>query len=65
MATLGIGKNFGEMALLQEGNVRTATVQAATDISVAIMSTQDFTQICEVYPTFKMRMAEVVAKRNK
>ena len=39
LAQIGVGKNFGEMALLQEGNVRSATVQAATDVSVAIMST--------------------------
>jgi signal-transduction protein with cAMP-binding, CBS, and nucleotidyltransferase domain len=26
LATLGIGKNFCEMALLEEGNVRTASV---------------------------------------
>ena len=42
LAQIGLGKNFGEMALLEEGAVRSATVQAATDVSVAIMSTADF-----------------------
>ena len=64
LAQIGVGKNFGEMALLQEGSVRSATVQAATDVSVAIMSTQDFQKICDVYPTFKDRIMEVVKKRN-
>lgn len=65
LAQIGVGKNFGEMALLQEGSVRSATVQAATDVSVAIMSTQDFQKICDVYPTFKDRIMEVVNKRNQ
>ena len=28
------------------------------------MSTQDFQKICDVYPTFKDRIMEVVKKRN-
>lgn len=31
---------------------------------MAIMSTQDFQKICDVYPTFKDRIMEVVKKRN-
>ena len=53
------------MALLQDGTVRSATAQAATDVSVAIMSTHDFRKLCEVYPTFKERIMDVADKRKK
>jgi CRP-like cAMP-binding protein len=57
LAQLSAGKNFGEMALLQEGGLRSASVQAMTDVSVAIMAKADFKKICEVYPNFKARIA--------
>ena len=63
LAEMGEGKNFGEMALLQEGNVRSASVQAETDVSIAIMSTRDFNRICELYPRFKQIIVEVAEKR--
>lgn len=53
LATLDKGKYFGEMALYTENKVRTASVRAATDISVAIMTNDDFDMICEVYPIFR------------
>ena len=42
LAEIGVGENFGEMALLADDNVRSATVLAATDVSVAIMRKKDF-----------------------
>jgi CRP-like cAMP-binding protein len=65
LATLNVGKYFGEMALVAESNVRTASVQAGTDISVAIMSIANFNVICEVYPLFKERVKEVVQRRKE
>ena len=65
LATIGAGENFGEMALLQDNNVRTASVQAETDVSVAIMNTEDFQKICELYPNFKQRIMDVVKKRSE
>jgi len=65
LAEIGEGKNFGEMALLKEGSVRSASVQAETDVSVAIMSTTDFNKICDLYPQFKEIILEVAEKRAK
>ena len=64
LATLGSGKNFGEMAILKEGDVRSASVQAETDVSVAMMSTYDFKKICDLYQSFKTIITQVVIKRK-
>ena len=68
LAQLGVGKNFGEMALLQKGNIRNASALAATDVSVAIMSTSNFNTICDLYPSFKTKiteMAQIRVEQNK
>jgi len=52
IAILGKGHHFGEMALLRGNSVRNASVVADTDISVAILTIQDFQLICDLYPYF-------------
>jgi CRP-like cAMP-binding protein len=52
------------MALLHDGSVRSATAQAATDVSVAIMSTRDFRLLCDVYPLFKQRITDLANRRK-
>lgn len=64
LAQLGPGKNFGEMAILKEGDVRSASIQADTDVSVAVMSTHDFKKICDLYTTFKIIIMQVVTQRK-
>jgi NTE family protein len=54
------GQNFGEMAIFKDGEVRSASVVADTDTSVAVMSSQDFNKICDLFSTFKMIIKEVV-----
>jgi len=53
------------MALLKEGCVRSASVQAETDVSIAIMSTRDFHKICDLYPRFKQIIVDVAENRAK
>lgn len=65
LAQIGPGQNFGEMALLQEGNTRNATAQAATDVTMAIMQTEDFKKICDLYPSFRENIMKVVEQRKK
>jgi CRP-like cAMP-binding protein len=51
------------MALLKEGDVRSASIIADTDVSVAVMSTTDFKRICDMYSAFKLIIMQVVLKR--
>ena len=45
VATLYNGDSFGELALLQEGSVRSATVQAETDVEFLVISRDDYNRI--------------------
>ena len=66
VVSLTTGKCFGEMAILNETpSKRTASVRCATDVSVAVFKKEDFDLICEMYPSFKERIAEIVQKRNQ
>ena len=64
LSQIGIGKIFGA-EILQKGSVRSTTIQAATDVSVAIMTTEDFLRICELYPSFKRRILQIVISREQ
>jgi CRP-like cAMP-binding protein len=57
ITTLGEGKYFGEMALKTgEPSLRTASIFCLTDVSVAILTIDDFNLICESYPSFKLKV---------
>ena len=45
VATLYNGDSFGELALLQEGSVRSATVRAETDVEFLTISREDYNRI--------------------
>jgi CRP-like cAMP-binding protein len=64
LSQIGMGKIFGA-EILQKGSVRTSTIQAATDVSVAVMTTEDFLKICELYPSFKKRILQIVINRDQ
>jgi CRP/FNR family transcriptional regulator, cyclic AMP receptor protein len=62
VATIGSGGFFGELALL-DGEPRVATVTAATDLSVVVLSRSDFDQMLTRLPRISRRILEAVAAR--
>jgi CRP-like cAMP-binding protein len=52
------------MAILKEGEVRSASVLAETDVSLAVMEINDFKKICDLYSSFKIIITTVVLKRK-
>lgn len=47
IATLGAGDALGEMALLKQGGLRTATVQATTDCEVLLDCTESIVHVSD------------------
>ena len=65
VATLGKGAQFGEMAILSPiPSVRGASVRNKTDVSVAVLSLQDFKFIMEQYPEFGAKIRKKARERN-
>ena len=64
MARLGSGQFFGEMSLLT-GELRTATVAAATDCSVLEITVEDFHRLVLADPAVVERVATAVARRRE
>ena len=62
VATIGPGGFFGEMALL-DGGRRGATVTAATDMQVLVMSRHEFVILLADVPTVSRRMLEALTSR--
>src|SRR3954447_1566542 len=60
---LGPGDFFGEIALLEEDR-RTATVRATTDMSVIVMTRQDFRALDRAEPGVHSTVAEAIASRR-
>lgn len=54
---------FGEMALLMEGSLRTATVTATTDCEIVIMEKEAFQQVCLDHPSVGFLVMENIAKK--
>ncbi|CAM9697347.1 unnamed protein product [Pylaiella littoralis] len=48
--SLGAGSFFGEVALLEEDHVRTASVRAETFTELQALHSQDFKTLAEVFP---------------
>jgi CRP/FNR family cyclic AMP-dependent transcriptional regulator len=62
LATLGAGEFFGELALLDAGP-RTATVTAETDVTVLVVSRQEFVGLLEEEPLVAVRMLPAIGAR--
>jgi CRP-like cAMP-binding protein len=62
LATLGAGDFFGEIALLGEGR-RTATVTAASPVSLVVMSGSDFRVFERDFPEMSAVLKRAMAER--
>jgi CRP/FNR family transcriptional regulator, cyclic AMP receptor protein len=62
VAELGAGDFFGEIALLGDG-LRTATVTAASPVSLVVMSGSDFRVFERSYPEASAALQEAMADR--
>lgn len=62
VATLGPGSFFGELALLDAGP-RTATVTAADEVTVLVVSRQEFAGLLEEEPMVAVRMLPALGAR--
>jgi CRP-like cAMP-binding protein len=62
LTTLGAGEFFGEIALLGEGR-RTATVTAASPVSLVVMSGSDFRVFERDFPEMSALLKRAMAER--
>ncbi len=62
IATLGPGRYFGEMALLDRGP-RTATIVAETDMDVLVLGQREFSGILEEIPGVAHKLLSSMAAR--
>lgn len=60
---LGAGEVFGELALLDEGSLRTARVRAKSDVSGLCMRRDDFTSLLSTEPQISLALLRVLAHR--
>lgn len=61
--TLGPGDVFGEMALLNENEVRSATVVAVSDSVLAVIDAKRFEFMVKHVPSFAIELMRVLAGR--
>lgn len=61
--TLGPGEIIGEMALVDDDHVRTATVKAETDVKVAPVDRHQFEFLVRNHPTFATEVMKTIADR--
>ena len=59
LATLGSGEMFGEIALLEPGGTRQATVTATTDLLTLSLSAPAFHRVLDAYPEARTAFSEV------
>ena len=62
VATIGGGGFFGEMALL-DGGPRIATVTAATDMELLVLSRREFLELIDQVPSVTRRLLEGLGAR--
>ena len=62
VSTLGPGEFFGEMALL-DGGPRVATVTAASDMRLLVLSRQEFATLLTTVPSVSRRMLAAIGAR--
>jgi CRP/FNR family transcriptional regulator, cyclic AMP receptor protein len=63
VATLGPGASFGEVALLDEGGRRTASVIAEAPMRVFGLTSWQFTPLLEQHPQIAVKVAKLLARR--
>jgi CRP-like cAMP-binding protein len=63
VATLGSGASFGEVALLDEGGRRTASVIAEAPMRVFGLTSWQFTPLLEQHPQIAIKVAKLLARR--
>lgn len=61
--TLNAGDIFGEMALLNENDVRTATVEAVADAELAVIDEKRFEFMVKHVPSFSIEVMRILAAR--
>lgn len=54
---------FGEMALLMEDSLRTATVTASTDCEMVVMEKDAFKKVCREHPAIGLQVMENIARK--
>ncbi|MBT3228614.1 MAG: cyclic nucleotide-binding domain-containing protein [Candidatus Marinimicrobia bacterium] len=54
---------FGEMAMLMEDSIRTATVSASSDCEIVIMSKTAFQEACAKHPAIGVQVMENIAQK--
>jgi CRP/FNR family transcriptional regulator, cyclic AMP receptor protein len=62
VATLGPGQYFGELALLDRG-VRSATVEAETDMTLLVLGQREFSAILDSVPGLAHKLLTMMAGR--
>jgi CRP-like cAMP-binding protein len=53
---------FGEMALLMEDSLRTATVTASTHCEMVVLEKEPFKQVCRENPAYGLQIMENIAR---
>ena len=61
--TLTAGSSFGEVALLDEGGRRTASVVAESPLRLYGLTAWQFTPLLEQHPTIAVKIAKILARR--
>ena len=61
--TLESGASFGEIALLEDGGLRSATVVAESPLRVFGLTTWQFTPLLEQHPSIAVKIARILARR--
>ena len=61
--TIGPGASFGEVALLDEGGRRTASVVAESPLRVFGITAWQFTPLLEQHPSIAIKIAKILARR--
>jgi len=54
---------FGEMALLMDDSIRTATVKASTKCEIVVMEKETFQEVSSKHPTVGWKVMENIAKK--
>jgi CRP/FNR family transcriptional regulator, cyclic AMP receptor protein len=63
VGTLGPGASFGEVALLDEGGRRTASVIAESPMRLFALTSWQFTPLLEQHPQIAIKVAKLLARR--
>ncbi|HYW29016.1 MAG TPA: cyclic nucleotide-binding domain-containing protein [Gaiellales bacterium] len=63
VGTLGPGSSFGEVALLDEGGRRTASVIAESPMRLFALTSWQFTPLLEQHPQIAIKVAKLLARR--